>query len=124
MVAAIPHDNAQPIGRGYRMQQSWLLQSSVWQWENQSHKMEQEAAKDSAEENSINSVNINPIHFNKNCSVITAIFEMSAGQNNVIVPYKVDTDSIGNIMPLHIYKNVFPKITNEQLVVIKMIVYN
>ena len=39
---------------------------------------------------------------------------MSAGQNNVMVPYKVDTGSDGNIMPLHIYKKLFPIITNEQ----------
>ena len=29
---------------------------------------------------------------------------MSAGPNNIIVSYKVDTGSDGNIMPLHIYK--------------------
>ena len=33
-----------------------------------------------------------------------------------VIPYKVDTCSNGNIMPLHIYKKMFPKITNEQLV--------
>ena len=32
---------------------------------------------------------------------------MSAGISNVIVSYKVDTGSNGNIMPLHIYKNYF-----------------
>ena len=32
-----------------------------------------------------------------------------------IVPYKVDTGSHGNIMPLHIYKKLFPRINNEKL---------
>ena len=40
---------------------------------------------------------------------------MSAGPNNVMVPYKVDMGSDGNIMLLHIHKKLFPKITNEQL---------
>ena len=34
----------------------------------------------------------------------------------MMVPYKVDTGSNGNVMPLQIYKNLFLKITNEQLV--------
>ena len=44
---------------------------------------------------------------------------MSAGINNVIVPYKVDTGNDGNILPLHIYKKLFPMITSEQLVATK-----
>ena len=44
---------------------------------------------------------------------------MSAGPNNIMVPYKVDTGSDGNIMPLHICKNCFLKITNEQLAATK-----
>ena len=76
--------------------------------------MEQEAAQDSAEENSIDSVNINLIHFNKNWSIKT-----SASINNVVVPYKVDTDSYDTIMPLHIYKKLLPKITSEQLAAAK-----
>ena len=37
-----------------------------------------------------------------------AKFKMSAGINNLIVPYEVDTGSNGNIMPLHIYEKLFP----------------
>ena len=70
------------------------------------NEMEQEAVQDSTEENSIDSVSINSIHFNKNCSVLTAKFKMSADPNNMMVPYKVDMDSDGYIMPLHIYKIV------------------
>ena len=32
-----------------------------------------------------------------------------------MVPYKIDTGSDGNIMPLHMYKKLFPNITNVQL---------
>ena len=71
------------------------------------NEVEQEAAQDSAEEYSIDLVNINSIPFNKNHSVIIAKLKMSAGINNVIVPCKVDTGSDGNIMPLHIYKKYF-----------------
>ena len=71
--------------------------------------MEQKAAQDSAEENSIDLVNINSIHFNKNGSIITVRLKMPAGIDNVIIPYKVDTGSDGNIMPLHIYKKYFLK---------------
>ena len=69
------------------------------------NEVEQEAAQDSAEENSIDLVNINSVHFNRNCSVLTKNLKTSAGPNNVIIPYEVDMGSDGNIIPLHIYKN-------------------
>ena len=83
------------------------------------NEVEQEVTLDSAEVNSIDSVSINSIHFNKDNSVLTANSKTSAGPNNIRVPYKVDTGSDGNIMPLNIYKKLFPKITNEQLVATK-----
>ena len=36
------------------------------------NEVEQEAAQADAEENSIDMVNINSVHFNKNCAVLTA----------------------------------------------------
>ena len=80
------------------------------------NQVEQEAAQDSAEENTIDLVNINSIHFNKNFSILTVNLKMSAGPNNAMVPYKVNMNSDGNIMPLQMYKILFPKITSEQLV--------
>ena len=80
--------------------------------------VEQEIAQDSAEESIIDLMNITSIHFNKNCSEITANLKMSVGINNIKVPYKIDTGNNGNIMPLHIYKKnyyLFLKITSEQL---------
>ena len=52
-------------------------------------------------------MNIKSIHFDKNCSVITAKLEMSTDISNVVAPYKVGTGSGGNIMPLHIYKKIY-----------------
>ena len=62
------------------------------------NEVEQRAFQDSAEENSIDSVSINSIYFNKNCSILTANLKTSAGLNNINVSYKVDTGSDGNIM--------------------------
>ena len=73
------------------------------------NEVEQEAAQNSAGENSIDLVNVNSVHFNKNSYIITANLKMLAGPNNVMVSYKVDTGSDGNTMPLHIYKNCFLK---------------
>ena len=57
--------------------------------------------------------------------VITANLKISSIQASIIVPYEVDTDRDGNIMPLDIYKNYFigwqknnwqqPKNSNIQL---------
>ena len=71
------------------------------------NKGEHETYQSSIEEGSTDSVNINSINFNKNCLVITANIKMVAYKSSILVPYKVDTGSDGNIMPLHIYKNYF-----------------
>ena len=44
---------------------------------------------------------------------------MLANKSSIIVPYKVDTGSNGNIMSLHIYKTLFPRVNSEQLVATK-----
>ena len=77
--------------------------------------MEKDAVKDSAEESSINSLSINSVHFNKHCSILMENLKMSAGPNNIMIPYKVGTGSDGNMMSLYIYKKKFPKINNEKL---------
>ena len=78
----------------------------------------QETVIDSAGKD-IESVSINSLQFNKNCSVLTAKLKTSAGQNNIIVPYNIDTDSDGNIIPEHMFKKMFPNVTNEQLATAK-----
>ena len=57
-------------------------------------------------------LSINSIQFNKNHSILTANFKTSAGESNIIGPYKIDTEGNGNIMLLHTYKKLFPSITN------------
>ena len=44
---------------------------------------------------------------------------MSTGQSNIMVPYKIDTGSDGNITSLHVFKKLFPNISNEQLATTK-----
>ena len=48
------------------------------------------------------------IIFNSKWLVITANLKTSSNQVSITVPYKVDTGSDGNIMPLHLYKRLFP----------------
>ena len=52
-------------------------------------------------------VNINSVKFNSNHSEITANLKMSSNKCAITVPYKVDTESNGNIMPFYSYKNYF-----------------
>ena len=80
--------------------------------------VEQEAVQgDASKENEL--VSIYSIQLNKKHSVLTANLKMSAGQNNLMVPYKIDTGSHGNIMLLHMYNKLLPSITNEQLATTK-----
>ena len=79
------------------------------------HNLEQEPDQHQEEEDHINRVNINSINFNSKCSLITANLETLSNQVNIIIPYKVDIGSDGNIVPLHIYKKLFPRATKELL---------
>ena len=61
--------------------------------------------------------------------MLTAKLETCIGSNNMIIPYKIDTGSDGNIMPWYIFKNLFPRVTESQLVKtiknnIKLKIYN
>ena len=38
-----------------------------------------------------------------------------AGNNSIVIPYKIDMGSKGIIMPLFIFKKLFKNITEEQL---------
>ena len=52
----------------------------------------------------IETVSINLVCLNKNWSLITAYLETQVGKNSIEIPYKIDTGSEGNIMPLYIFK--------------------
>ena len=77
------------------------------------NKVEQEAVQGDTSKD-IESVSINSIQLNENHSILTANLKTSAGQSNIMVLYKIDTGSDGNIMSLHVYKKLFPIITNDR----------
>ena len=47
--------------------------------------------------------------------MLTAELETCVGSNNMVILYKIDTGSDGNIMPWHIFKTLFPRVTESQL---------
>ena len=67
------------------------------------------------EEEGIETVSINSIYLNKNRSLITAHLERQVGKTTLQVPYKIDTGSEGNLMPLYIFKRLFKNMPEEQL---------
>ena len=83
------------------------------------HDLKQEPDQYHEEVNHIDMVNIYSIYFNNKHSVITSNLKISSNQVSTTVPYKVDTGSDGNIMSLHIYKNLFPMATKDQLTATK-----
>ena len=88
----------------------------VWQSrrERAVNKMEvQELQEDS--ESKTETVSIDPVHLNKTQSLVTVKLEMQVGRNIIIIPYKLDMGSKGNIMPLFTFKKLFKNVTEEQL---------
>ena len=60
-------------------------------------------------EGKIETVSINSVHLNKNWSLLMAEVEMQSGGNTIMIPYKIDMGSEGNIMPIFIFKKLFRK---------------
>ena len=60
-------------------------------------------------------VSINSVHVNKKQSSITAKLQMQVGKVLLEVPYKIDTGSERNIMPLYIFRKLFVNIGKDQL---------
>ena len=69
------------------------------------NQMEQEMSLEYTEDN-LEMVSINSVCFNKNCSMLTAKLETFLYNNNMVIPYKIDTGSGRNIMPWYIFKNI------------------
>ena len=44
-----------------------------------------------------------------------AELETHAGTNNIVIPYKIDMGSKGNVMPWHIFKRLFKNVTEDEL---------
>ena len=85
---------------------------------------EQEPDPHHEEKHYIDMVSINSIIFSSKQFVITVNLNTLLNQVSIIVPCKVDVGSIGNKMPLHICKRLFPRATKEQLTAIKIITSN
>ena len=78
------------------------------------HELEVEGVQETLDVG-IETVNIGSVHLNRNQSLITAHLEIQAGENIIEIPYKIDTGSEGNIMPLYIFKKLFKNTTEDQL---------
>ena len=63
----------------------------------------------------LETVSINSVQLNKKWSLLTAELEMWGGNNSIVIPYKIDTGSESNMMPLFILKKLFKNITEDQL---------
>ena len=66
-------------------------------------------------EGEVETISIDSVHLNKNQSLITAKLETQAHRNTIEIPYKIDTGSDGNIMPLLMFKKLFRNTTEEQV---------
>ena len=64
------------------------------------HNLEQEPDQHHEGVDYINMGNVNSVYFNNKYSVITINLKTFSNQASIVVPYKVDTCSNGNIMPL------------------------
>ena len=78
------------------------------------YKLEVEVVQE-IDEGEIETVSIDSVHLNKNWSLLTVKLEMHTGRNTIVVPYKVDTASKSNIMPLFIFKKLFTNTIEQQL---------
>ena len=65
--------------------------------------MEQEVSQEYTEDD-FEMVCIDSVYFNKNCSMLTAKLETFLDNNNMVIPYKIDTGSNRNIIPWYILK--------------------
>ena len=77
------------------------------------HEMEVEMTPEPQEE--IETVSINSIYLNRNHLLITAHLKMQVGKTTIEVPYKIDTGSEDNLMPLYIVKKMFKNMLEEEL---------
>ena len=70
------------------------------------HKLEVQVVQE-VDEGKIETISIDSVHLNKNWSLITVKLEVQGGGNTIEIPYKIDTGSEGNIMPLFMFKKLF-----------------
>ena len=63
----------------------------------------------------IETVSIDSVHLDKNQSLLMVELETHAGANKIVILYKIDMGSEGNIMLWHIFKRLFKNITKHEL---------
>ena len=78
------------------------------------HEVEIDMGTDSQGED-IEIVSINSLYLNRKWSLIMANVEMEAGETALESPYKINTGSEGNLMPLYIFCKLFKNMGKEQL---------
>ena len=78
------------------------------------HEVEIEMGPDSQGED-IEIISVNSLYLNRKWSLITAHLETQAGKNALEIPYKIDTGSEANLMPLYIFRKLFKNMSKEQL---------
>ena len=71
------------------------------------YEMEQEVTQEYTDDD-LEIVSINSVYFKKSCSMLMAKLKMSVDNNNMIIPYKIDTGSDRNIIPWYMFKNYSP----------------
>ena len=54
-------------------------------------------------------VSINSLYLNRKCPLLIAHLEMQVGETALEIPYKINTGSEGNLMPLYIFKKTIQK---------------
>ena len=77
------------------------------------HEVKLEGAKDP--QGDMETVSMNSIFWNNKQSSIMANLKKTADNNTITVPYKIDTSSKGNLMPLYIYKKLFKQVPKQHL---------
>ena len=78
------------------------------------HEVEIEMGPDSQGED-MEIMSINSLYLNRKWSLIMANLEMQVGETALEIPYKINTGSEGNLMPLYIFQKLFQNMSKEQL---------
>ena len=84
-------------------------------WSRKDHMVHEVGVEVPQEECKIGEVSINLVYLNNKWSLITAQLQMQVSDNVLKVPYKIDTGSEGNLMPLYIFKKLCGNKSVEQL---------
>ena len=84
-------------------------------WSRKDHEVHEVKVDVSQEEGKIEEVGINLVYLNNKQLLITAQLEMQVDENTIKIPYKIDTGSEDNLMPLYIFKKLCGDRSVEQL---------